>query len=317
MAKKSDNHKTKKTDDETPGKKSSQARYQKPPKVPGPRPDYTPKHDHEAERRRQMLAQEITAERQRFPQFCDGIEGTYLIGRNFDNGSESLEVMVKMTNGKTDEFRAIERADGIYLPHVWLFIPLEKCHFALGHIGNEQHQMLKFLQDVLRGDIKEAKQRYWEAQQSQETSTPANVPCITSSIAKDSVTTADIIPIQDKMLEQACRPITDLVKSDCLGIYSAPDEKGALILELRTGKSGNEFVVKKITPEHHLSAHLIYGSIIKVDSAAKTDPEFDQHIRALLEISGIRLSAVKSRRDKRAGVTEGLPNVKEETLLAA
>ncbi len=303
---------------EDKGDTPERARYQKPKvaKPKGVQPDYTPRRDHEAERKRQLLMQEIATERPRFPMFCDGIEGSYLIGRNFDNGSESIDVTMKMRQGNAGEFLTIERADGIFIPHVWLFIPLEKCHFAMGYIGDEQHSMLSFLQDVLRGEIREAKQRYWESKQS-AASTPVAATHAVPTAEKEPTKTADIIPIQDKMLEETCRPIIDLMKEDCLGIYSAPDEKGQLILELRRGNFGNEFVVRKITPRHHLSAHLLYGSIINVDNAAKMNPEFDQHIRALLEISGVRLSTVKSSRGKRAHVTEGLPNVNKATQLSA
>lgn len=298
---------------EDKGDAPERARYQKPKvvKAKGPRPDYTRKHDHEAERKRQMLMQEISTGRARFPMFCDGIEGSYLIGRNFDNRRESLDVTIKMREGATGQFPIIERVDGIFIPHVWLFIRLEKCHFALGHIGAEQHRMLSFLQEILRGEILEAKQKHWELQQT------VKAYAVAPADEKGSTKTADIIPIQDKMLGETCRPITDLMKKDCLGIYSAPDEKGQLVLELRRGNFGNEFVVKKLTPGHHLSARLLYGSIINVDSAAKMNPEFDQHIRALLEMAGIRLSTVKSGRGRHAHVTEGLPNVHKATQLSA
>lgn len=256
-------------------------------------------------------------ERRRFPVFCDGIEGSYLIGRNIDNRSESIDVTVKMREGVSGEFPIIERADGIFIPHVWLFIPLEKCHFALGYIGAEQYGMLSFLQYILQSEIREAKQRYRESKQATTIPAPEVAAHTTLAVAKSFAKTADIIPIQDKMLEETCRPITDLMKEDCLGIYSAPDEKGQLILELRRGNFGNEFVVRKLTPGHHLSAHLLYGNIINVDSAAKMNPEFDQHIRALLKISGVRLSTVKSSRSRHAHVTEGLPNVNKATQLSA
>jgi hypothetical protein len=319
MTKKHDSRKVQKPVDETgKGKQVEKARYQKPKvvKVKGPRPDYTPKPGHEIERKRQALAQEIATERARFPMFCEGVVGSYLIGRNFDNGNESVYVTVKMAKGKSGEFRVIERDDGIFIPHVWLFIPLDKCHFAFGYIGGEQHSTLSFLQGVLRLEIKEAKHRRWEEQQSAQAT--VSVPKATETPVKEKpAETAEVLPIQDAIWQRDCRPITDLVKNECLGVYSAPDEKGQLILELRAGKFGHEFVVKKITPEHHLSAHLVHGSVIKVDFAARTDPEFDQHIRALLEMSGVRLGAVKSRRDTHAHVTEGMPNVREETQLAA
>lgn len=302
---KNSNNRTEDKDD-TP----ERMRYQKPKvaKPKGVQPDYTPKSDREGERRRQMLMREISTERPRFPMFCDGIEGSYLIGRNFDNGSESIDVSIKMRQGNAGEFLIIERADGIFIPHIWLVIPLEKCHFARGYIGDEQHSMLRFLQYILQSEIRETKQRYWESKQSAVS---------TSVVEKGPTKTADIIPIQDRILGETCRPITDLMKEDCLGIYSAPDEKGQLILELRRGNFGNEFVVKKLTPGHHLSAHLLYGSIISVDSAAKMNPEFDQHIRTLLEISGVRLITVKSSRSRRAHVTEGLPNVNKAAQLSA
>lgn len=320
MANKPDGRKVKNSNNEHVGndKKPNQARYQKPKvdKAKGPRPDYTRKHDHEAERKRQILMQEISTERARFPMFCDGIEGPYLIGRNIDNRSEWIGVTVKVREGASGEFRIIERADGIFIPHVWLFIRLEKCHFALGHIGAEQHRMLSFLQEILRGEILEAKQKHWELQQAAKAPTSVGTPVV-PAVEKDLPKTADIIPIQDKMLGETCRPITDLMSEDCFGIYSAPDEKGQLVLELRRGNFGNEFVVKKLTPGHHLSAHLLYGSIINVHSVATMNPEFDQHIRALLEISGIRLSTVKSSRGKHAHVTKGLPNVHKATQLSA
>ncbi len=316
MANKSNGHKTEKHDSENGGKNPEQPRYQKPKvaKAKGVPPDYTPKRNRETERERQTLAQKIAAGRLRFQMFCDGIEGSYLIGRNFDNGSESIDVTLKMREGATSEFPIIERADGIFIPHVWLFIPLEKCHFAMGYIGEEQYRMLGFLHSILQSEIREVKQRYWESKQPPVLVTATHV---VPAAEKGSTKTADIVPIQDKMLGETCRPITDLMKEDCLGIYSAPDEKGQLILDLRRGNFGNEFVVKKLTPGHHLSAHLLYGSIINVDSAAKMNPEFDQHIRALLEIAGIRLSTVKSSRGRHAHVTEGLPNVHKATQLSA
>lgn len=325
MSKKPDGQKKSKKNGESQKKdmKKQEPRYQKPqkaPKVSGARPaSYEPNYGRLRERERQQFARNIAEARERFPMFCDGIPGSYLIGINTGTDSEGYTFEIRLHDLPATADKPAKQVldifgdDGIRMPHKWLFFPAEAAHYVPGTIGKIQRQMLMFLQDVLKDDIWEAKQRRWEAQRAAQES--ATEMAVQPSVAP--VSSADVLPIQDAIWQRDCRPIADLVKSDCLGIYSAPDEKGQLILELRAGNSGNEFVVKKITPEHHLSAHLVYGAIIKVDFAARTDPQFDQHIRALLEISGIRLSAVKSCRDNRAHVTEGMPNVREETQLAA
>ncbi len=317
MSKKPDGRKAKKTN-ANEDKQPEKARYQKPqkqPKVPGPRPaSYTPNHQREVARKHQALAHEIARETARFPMFVAGAEDQYLIGRNGDGGSESVELVVKMTKGKTGQFLVMERSDGIFMPHVWLFIPLDECHFTQGRVGDEQYHTLKFLKSVLYADIKAAKQAYWEARQAAQ-------PADTGEKAAETEKVRDgknIIPIQDAILERDTRPVRDLLSVNPLGTYNLSDKTGALILELKhTIKTGKYFAVKKISSGHQLAKLYVEGSIIPLFGIANREPQLDGYIRDMLEKTGIRLVSIKEERNTHAGVTEGLPNVMKETLLAA
>lgn len=148
MAKKPDGTKGKKPDAKTAKKVNV--------KVKGPVPtSYAPKqrtnNDYHDYANKRLRDEEY---RNRF--IVEGVEGSYFVGvRGEIPKAESF--VVRMNQGRNVDFLIIEAADEIFVPHVWLFIPMDKCHFALGRIGDKQRLMLELLKSALDLEIKRSK----------------------------------------------------------------------------------------------------------------------------------------------------------------
>lgn len=310
------------------GAKSVVAKEKKvrPPK--GPVPDFKPNLERIQVRQRLDLAHKVNEAKAMFTPFVTGVHGTYLVGYNAGEETEGHNFEVKevslppMGDKPEKKFLAIQemRNDGrnVFIPHEWLFHSTDDRYYAQGHIGEIQYGMLCFLKRSLCVEIRAIKHARFKAYQAAEAEKRKVEAAEKHAEAqpKQIAASQNVVPIQDAILERDCRPIRDLMKNECLGMYNMSDEKGTLIVQLRAGKVGNEFVVKKITADHHLASFLLEGSVVGVNNARRKDPEFDQHVRGLLALHGIILHEVKCRRDNRAHVTEGMPNFHTETLLA-
>jgi hypothetical protein len=171
-------------DEQGDGKKKGQAapKYQKPPKVPGPRPNsYAPNRERQqaraeqerreeesrrASERLQQLTLRASQASVRYANFILGVSGDYSVYEDLGDDYKLREFYVYvapqlggiMIRGHQDQ-------GAVRIPHDFLFTEEDKCRFGKGEIGLIQKAMRAFLVRVMRDEI-EAARPGWEEERA-------------------------------------------------------------------------------------------------------------------------------------------------------
>lgn len=153
---KPDSRKASKSADKNGAKKKQPKAAQQPkPKVvkeAGPRPaSYDPNPA-------KVRARQITEARFRYPEFCQGKPGYYLIGLINGENNPTFKMEVKMFRGKTENFLIIEgeveyHGKRVYIRFDDIFGKPEHAHYAHGTIGVIQFEMLTFIQKAVSQEL--------------------------------------------------------------------------------------------------------------------------------------------------------------------
>lgn len=317
MPKKPDGRKAKSNRDEGRAE-NTKPRYQKPHPVKeaGPRPaSYEPNQARMQARETQRQAELATHAATDYSKFVAGECDVYRVSGRTPSGPEThmfhiSERLLPKTDDKPETVALNIYGDvdvfgkPVWIPHHWIFRDTETRNYAAGDVGRVQRSMLQFLKNALQKELAAEKQLRYEAR--------------TAGNPVPEHKTAEVIDLREKRLDRDCRSIRDLMSDDPAGLYNFSDKDGTLIAELQSRNNGNVFIVKAITAGHHLAPFFVEGSVVRIDRIDRDCPYLDQHIRRLLTDAGIRVIVrPKMKRDRRAHVTEGLPNVRLSTQVAA
>ena len=247
---------------------STEPRYRKPKvvKAKGPTPDFTPNQKKaatkKAEEARQQTIATIRADEWLIPAFIKGDVGNYFIGilgKNLEGHPFEIRLVEPThADGKpVTPFLGIFGKEGVYVRHADMFRKIENVYLVPGYTGDIQYGMLNFLKRALSEEIYEAKQAW----------------------VKEKKTAQNIIPSPNTK-EGRYRPIQDLLdETNPFGRYGIEHEGGMVILLLRQGNKGNEFLVTAATGNCTMNVY----DVIRVETIAETHPDLDTKIRELIK----------------------------------